>query len=311
MAAEAQGIVSTEIIFRTAVEAGIRELRLYPFLLDYAFRSLVDDAESARVYGQALVDAAKRWFLKTQIEVIIADGTLPPKYPCVALTCQGGSEDEATLGNVHNQPAAPDDTIWPVLADLGSASYDPASGVIVLPDAFPLVVVPGMIVVDATGRAFPVLSVTGAGVSLGVGARPDLLGATVRGARPARAAALRSVWESESWEAAALVVGEPSTLTWLFAILKFVLYRNRDAMADRGLRDPLYGWGGRSRHDPDGGVPVWERTATIKFSVEQIYPQEIVEVFQGLSTEFIAGRVGQETTAISEDDDEGIRIATS
>lgn len=290
--AEAQGIVATDVIFRTALEAGIRELRLYPYLLDYAFRSLVDDTESARVYGQALVDQAKRWFLRTNVEVVVADGKNQPPYPCVAIRNQGGAEDEATLGDVHYQPAEPDDTQWPALAPLAGASYNQIAGEVALPDDFPLVVVPGMIVVDAEGRQYEIQRQTAAGFALAAGVPLALAGASIRGARPVRAAALRSVKEDETWEVAAIVMGEPGQLTWLWLLLKFVLYRNRERFEARGLEQAQYSFGGVERNDDIAAQPLWHRVATVRLKVMSVWPQAIEDNLLGPSFELDVGKTG-------------------
>jgi hypothetical protein len=309
---EARGIVMSEVVFRSAVEAGFRELRLYPFLLDYVFRTLVDDAGSARVYGQATADAAKRWFLKTNVEVIDADGLLPPTYPCVTLRLQGGGEGEATMGDQNYETVEDVDTEWPILVGPFDAVYNTVTGAIQVPAAVTgdLLVIPGMSLVDAAGRRAEILGTNADGVLVAPGTQLDLRGATIRGARPARVVGLESIKEEETWSVEAYTMGEPAHLKWLFAILRFVLYRNRKEFEARGLERASYTYGGIQRNDEIGPQPVWKREAVVRFTVHPCWPTVVYDKYQTVSPGLDIGKVGEASVDfVSAGEGTGWRVA--
>lgn len=134
----ATGIAQTDIIVRTAIIAGLADLRANPDLLDYVFASLPRDALTYRQYGEEQVSLAKEWFLSQEIPVFMNTRMDDSKLPCITIAMTGSSETEETLGDVSYQPA--EEAIQqPTLVYSGPftpLSYDAVTGYLRLPSDF-------------------------------------------------------------------------------------------------------------------------------------------------------------------------------
>lgn len=251
------GILPVDLVLRYVLLDGLRELRLYPAIVDQIFRPLLEDDTSAGVYGQDELRQAREWFQNTDVPVRIADGLEPPTATCLTVKVADGQEDALTLADVHYEPVVEDIAApWPVLAGpFDPVQYDVATGLLTLPDAVALVVVPGMIVVDRAGRELPVVSVPDTHVvGLGEGTPADLQGMTLRAAHPHTFQALESLLESNTYQVGVHVHGEPVYLAYLFALVKYVLYRGREILESRGMEQVRYAWTGPERDSALGEV---------------------------------------------------------
>src|SRR5512133_179851 len=109
----ALGIFQSDIILRTAVIAGLADLRANPDMLNYVFASLPKDPLTFRDYGEKSIEDAKDWFLNTDIPVMMNTRVDENKVPCVTISLMSSQEDFASLGDVNSQAtqAGPDKNI--------------------------------------------------------------------------------------------------------------------------------------------------------------------------------------------------------
>jgi hypothetical protein len=271
---KSKGILPTDLIIKSVVERGLADLRRYPYLLDDIFSPLSDDDETNRVYGKKLSDQGREWFLNNQVYVRIADSIDPPKMPCVVISLAESREDKTTLADVHYEPSVPDDRAWPSLAGpVDPVSYDPATGLLVLPPSVTLVVVPGMIVVDRTGIQHTVLSSPQPTVvELPKGLSNDLTGLTVRGARPVRTHFLESVVETQTYRLGVHVAGKAAYMSFLFPIMQYVMYREQNALEGRGFEQVDLSFSGPERFTEAGETnEVYSRYITLTGAVRQTW----------------------------------------
>lgn len=277
--ATSTGILPTDLVLRSVIQDALVELRQHPYLLDLVFAPLLADKTFMK-YGQAQIDAAKRWFLRTEIPVIVAESLEPPRATCITVGFADGAEELNTLADVHYEVTADDDRAWPALAGpFDPVSWAPVTGRLVLPatvtDA--LVVVPGMVLVDATGKLVPVLEVPEAGVvRVAAGTLADWRGVTIRGARPAKVMTLGSVTETETYQIGTHVHGKVEYLHFLFPIVKFLLYRVRPQLEARGIERLQCAFSGTEQDQAYGqNEQVYSRYVTMKGALRQIWPQAI------------------------------------
>lgn len=168
---EARGIFQADIILRTALKAGIDDLRANPWLLDYVFASLTQDVEDGQLvrvdttkdYGEKEIDKAKRWFLKTDIPVMVAPRIDEARIPSITIKLAESTEAEVTLGDIHYQTTeSTPTTTWPPLAGpFVVDTYDPSTGIVGIPASVSdnFIIVPGMVLVDAKGQIFTIQSI--------------------------------------------------------------------------------------------------------------------------------------------------------
>jgi hypothetical protein len=232
---EAVGIHQSDVVIRSAIMAGIADLRANPWLLDYAFASLAKDTLTQADYGQREIDNAKRWFLATRIPVFLSTRIDDAKFPCISISLMDSNEAETTLSDVHYQPTQDDDREWPALTPtFAPESWNHSTGILVVPKDIGdgLVLAPGMQILDADGVAHQILDVlTDYSVKLTPGIfRMDKL--IIKGNAPAQIVNFESVRMKETYALGCHVQGEQIHLTYLHSILVFVLYRYKMALLE-------------------------------------------------------------------------------
>lgn len=267
-----RGIVPSDIILRRVIIEGLNDLRLHPELLDDVFGTLLAE-DSAATYGQAELDAATRWFRNTDVPVRVSQIPEPPNATSIVIQLADGAENEATLADIHYQPTDSEDRIWPVLAGpTNPKSYDPITGLLTLLDSETLVVIPGMVIVDKNGEEHSIHTVSGKVIGLGPGLMADFDGFTIRGLRPAQAVALESIREKETYQVGIHVHGNVAYLSWLFPIVKYVLYRGRQELERRGIEDVKYSFTGPEENPMGGSVEnIYSRYVNVQASCRQTW----------------------------------------
>jgi hypothetical protein len=101
---EALGIFQPDLVLRSAIIAALKDIRENPWLIDYVFRSLSEDALTAGTYGEAEIAQAKKWLLNTDFPVFMATRLDESKLPCISIALMESAETEQTHGDIHYQP---------------------------------------------------------------------------------------------------------------------------------------------------------------------------------------------------------------
>ena len=255
IATKSLGICPSDIVVRTAVVWGIQELRAKPWLLDYVFAGIPADELTAPVYGKKEVDAAKRWFLRTPVHVVLAKSLRGAKFPCVAILLASSREVKSELGDVNyevDEPKPWSVAYQPPLTDpFTPLSYDRTTGRIVLPTSVAgddtkdppvpaqAVFAAGQIVQTRAGKLIPIVAAEGAVLYVAPNQVVELAGAVVRGQDPPVTVQLKSSMFAESYALGVFTVDEAQQqCLWLHAILQFVLLRGRQHLLEaRGLQN--------------------------------------------------------------------------
>lgn len=229
---QTNGIWQGDVIVRTGIMQGLRELRKNPELLDYCFASLPRDELTALEYGKATVDKAREWFKNTDIAVRMNIAINSPKLPCISIEQQQASEAEATLGDVHYTPYETDDSDWPnATAAFSATSYDIDTGRVGIPTAITnsTLIFPGMVIQDRKGNELTILGTYDESTVV-IDPIPDidLSVCVLKYARPANIRSLESLEFKGTFAIGCHVQGEPEQLIWLSSILQFILLRYKE-----------------------------------------------------------------------------------
>lgn len=235
----ALGIHQSDLIIRTAIMAGLHELRVSPELLDYCFASLPRDALTAKQYGEKDVQEAKRWYLATNIPVVYGKRLGEVQMPCITIVVMKSVESKNTLGDT-NYMVREDSDQWPyIVSPFSPVSYDRTSGLFTIPDDIAAQIYPvkGQVIVSKTGTPFPILEVIDRkSFYIAPNVSEELAGATLRGMRPSKVITLGSARFVETYAVGVHTIGEPVLLTYLHSIVMFILLRRRlDLLEGRGL----------------------------------------------------------------------------
>lgn len=275
---KAFGITQPDVIVRTMLIQAIRDMKKNPWMLDFVFSSLPNDDLTSAEYGQKEVDAAKRWFLDTDIPVISANIVSQPSMPCISIALQESREDKNTLGDTHYFVSEDLSDPWPVIVGpFTPESYSVATGAMVIPlaDVGDAVLSDNMVVVDVNGTEHPIVEVTDINeVLLAEGTVANFRNATIRGAKPSYRVALESAAFTESYVIGCHTSGDPIQLLYLHSLVVFAILRYRETLLEaRGIDNTSISSTDLQQNNAFETELVYSRYVTISGTVRHYWPK--------------------------------------
>lgn len=237
------GIHQSDVIIRTALVEAIAELRANPDLLDWVFASLRQDELTSQSYGDKEIEAAKKWFLATQIPVVMVPRLNEAKVPCLTIKLVDSNEDIVTLGDVHYDPIQNIDTEPLILVGpTAPIGYTASTGLLKFSSLGGIYPSVAMSVYDRNGVAHPIVEVlTDLQFKIAAGTVADFSQCTIRSTPPPYAIKMESVRYKETYQIGIHVSGEPVYLTWLHSILVFILLRSKQRLLEaRGYESTTF-----------------------------------------------------------------------
>lgn len=301
------GIHQSDVIIRSALEAGLADLRANPFLLDYVFASLPQDVLTWREYGEKSLQAAKKWFLTTHVPVSLAPRLDESKWPQITIDLLESSEvvPEATLGDVNYEPTEQNGQNWPALTpQFTPKSFNASTGVVVLgatPEAW---VGRGMFLVDKQGQAHEIvesISDVSFRISVAAGVIPDLRNCVLKSRRPSWNVDVESSSFKESYR-----IGIHTTdvvhLTWLHAIVQFALLRYKQVLLEaRGFERSTLASSQAARDQGFETENLFSRFITVSGFVRQFWPKAISPVIDGVEMDNAGSGTGFAVSGLDAD----------
>lgn len=281
MASTTHGIHQGDLILMSALKEAFADLRRNPWLLDYAFMGLLQDALTLKEHGQRALRDARDWFTKTDINFYHGLGGTHPQLPCVSVLLQSGEESEKTLADKHYLVDEPIGDVGPTITDPFTAvSYDPLNGILVLPTVITdnVWLSTNLSVVEGNGVAHAILEVNDDNsLDITAGAA-DFRKATLRYNFPARVQ-LESVQERETYQLGVHVSGPPLYCLVLHSLVKFCLYRYRQSLLEaRNFSESTLSTSDFSRNAAiPFEEPAFTRYLTITGTVRQFWPKDRVQ----------------------------------
>lgn len=287
---ELQGIFQGDVIVRSAIIRAMDAVRDDPRLLEHIFHSLVEDDVTNDVYGEKQVDIARRWFMNTEIPVLMNFRAAEEAVPCITIALQESQEAEQTHGDVHYVPqeATPGD--WPALTDpFTPQAYAPTSGIMVLPPEVvgDLILVAGMLIVTRDGREYPIKQNLGDNeISLAPNTRDDFTNCFVKGPTDRFTTKVESVVFKEVYQIGIHVLGDATYLLYLHSIVQFMLLKyKQDLLERRGFeRTSLSSTDFRRNLEFDNEL-VYSRFITITGYARHYWPKETTQLIDGVDTQ--------------------------
>jgi hypothetical protein len=274
---EARGIHQSDVIMRTALVMAIADLRARPWLLEYVFASLIDDLETAHIYGEKERQKAKEWFLNTDIPVVMDYRMDDIEGTCISISLVESSEAEVTLADVHYIPTEETEAVWPPLtSEFTPTSYYATTGIIGIPTEIGdgLVISPGMVLVDSSGKHHEILGVSDRYTIQIAPTVANFTSSLIKSSKPRLITSIESVSMRESYRIGCHAHGEPFFLTWLHAIVVFILLKYKEALLEaRGFERSTISSAPFSKNEAFGQENVWTRFITINGYVRQYWPK--------------------------------------
>lgn len=238
-----RGIFQGDIIFKTCVELILEDMRKNPWLIEDVFSSLIENPLLNKKYGMAEVNRAKEFILNNKIPVYLKGRVDKQEFPCVTISIGPSNEaDElATLGDLSTEieelyPEEINQAIKYIIPPFDVVSYDKTTGIVEIPDSVEdyTYISEGMVAVDPkTGNGLIIQGKAGEngfqviagselpGNKLGIVPRYQLY----------RARRERAI-SKEQYNIGCHSHGDPSTLIFLFSVVKYGLFRYRQSLLE-------------------------------------------------------------------------------
>jgi len=236
------GIFQGDLIIKTAIELSIEDIRKKPWLIEDMFGSLIENPYLKVKYGMKEIDRAKEFLLNNDIPVYMRHRVDKQEFPCVTISIGNSQEDKslATLGDQspYFEEYGADEIGQPIkyiIPPFDPVSYDTATGIIEVPESVTdyRFISEGMVAVDPeTGNGYIIQGKagtngfrisTGANIAGRLGVVPQF---QVYRARRERAGS------QETYNIGCHTHGDPSTVIFLYALVKYSLYRYREGLIE-------------------------------------------------------------------------------
>lgn len=164
------GILSADILIKTMLEAALLDLRKNAWIVEDIFGALANDFLASKDYGHKEVEAAVDWFLNNEIPVLLAYRIADSApVPCISIAYNENSEaiERTSLADQRVTESFDPTGIITSAKNLTPVfsveSYDPETGIIVVPSSINLVNVRAgqYLVANKTNQAYVIYEITG------------------------------------------------------------------------------------------------------------------------------------------------------
>ncbi len=282
---ELLGIFQSDLVIQSALKAAMADLRRNPYLLDYAFASLVYDDLTKSQYGAKAVEQGKKWFLNTEIPIFINTRIDEAKFPCISIVLMESNEEQNTLADVHYETheelAGTSEVQWEILiGPFNPLSYDFNTGKMVIPSAAlnDIAITPGLVLVDSSGNSYEILDSANGDNSfyLEDNLVADFANSTIRIKAPSKLISIESANFKEVYSIGCHAQNAPIYLTYLHSIVSFILLRYRQSLLEaRGFERTSIASGVFARNEYTESELTFSRMINITGYVRQYWPKTI------------------------------------
>lgn len=237
-----EGIFAGDLIIKAALELSLSDIRKNNWLIEDMFASLIENPFLAKKYGYKEIQRAKDFINNNDIPVFLHDRIDKEVFPCITLSIGTSNEQEslATLGDldVGYEEFSPQQINKPIafiIAPFDIISYDSTTGIVEIPENIVeyKYISSGMLAVNpSNGNAFKIIEKAGKN---GFSVEPGLKFPSKIGIIPQyqiyRAKRERSI-SIETYHIGCHVHGDPSLLIFLYAFVKYSLYRYKQVLLE-------------------------------------------------------------------------------
>lgn len=231
-----------DAIIKTAIELGLDDLKTSPWILEDIFSEFIENPYLKQKYGMKEIQRAKEFFTNNKIQIFMHHRMDKEEFPCITIGVGSSTEDKslATLADqsVDIQELDPDKINKPltfIIPKFTPKSYNQSTGTLTLPsdDNFEFVSTDMILVNLDTGSGF-IIKDKKAKNKIVITAGTELTGdnyAIAPRYQFYRARAERII-SQETYNIGCHAHGDPSTLLFLYAIVKYSLLRYREGLLE-------------------------------------------------------------------------------
>jgi len=293
------GIFQGDLIIKTAVELALSDIKKSPWLIEDIFGTLMENPYLNVKYGMKEIARAKEFILNNEIPVYMRHRIDKQEFPCVTISIGESKEDKslATLGDQSPfvEEYGADEIGKPIkyiVSPFNPISYDPTTGIVEMPEGINeyKYIDNGMVAVDPdTGNGYIIEGkagingfriITGANITSRLGIVPQY--------QVYRARRERTI-SQESYNIGCHSEGDPSTLIFLYGVVKYALYRYREGLFEaNGFQLSNLTSTDLVKNDAFAAENVYSRWVTISGQVEESWiktPYRIIEAVDFIDEE--------------------------
>ena len=234
-----------DIIIKQAVELALEDIKKNLWLIDDIFSDLVTNPLLKQKYGLKEIQRCKEFFTNNEVNIYMQHRIDTEQFHCITIALGSSVEDDslATLGDLSPEvdelePGQIGRPIQYFVSPFNVVSYDKETGIIEAPEDLEDIkyVSKDMIAIDPkTGNGFIIIE--GQVGNNGFKITPDsnlTCGklAIIPKYQIYRARRERAI-SKESYNIGVHCHGDPSTLIFLFGIVKYALFRYREVLLER------------------------------------------------------------------------------
>lgn len=280
-----------DVVIKTAVELILEDMRKNPWLVEDCFRALIENPYLKDRYGMKEIQNAKDFINNNDIPVYLHSRIDKQDFPCITISINSGSEAEdlATLGDLdyiveEYKPSEIGKTIPFILKPFQPVSFNSSTGIIEVPTNMTeyKYVDRGMYAINPeTGEGYEIIEKAGDnGFRVAEGAEfTDKIAVIPQyGIWRARRERIQSRY---SYNIGCHVHGSPSTLIFLFDIIKYGLLRYRESLFEaNGFNLSTLQFSDLLKNNAFGEENIYSRWITLKGIVEESWvkgPKRVIE----------------------------------
>lgn len=236
------GMFQGDLVIKTAIELCLEDMRKQPWLIEDCFKSLIENPYLKDKYGMKEIQRAKEFLANNNIPVYLKERLDKQTFPCITISIGDGQEakDLATLGDQsvcveELEPGEIGKPIPYILKPFKPVSFDSETGIVEVPLDIEdwKYIDNGMVAVNPeTGEGYIISGKAGTHGFKIVG-EADFDGEIAVIPQYGIWRARREKIESKyNYNIGCHVHGDPSTLIFLFDLIKYGLLRYRESLLE-------------------------------------------------------------------------------
>lgn len=285
------GMFQGDLIIKTCIELAFEDIKKQPWLIEDIFGSLIENPYLRAKYGMKEIERAKEYLLNNDIPIYMRHRIDKQEIPCITISIGQSTEDRslATLGDQSHivEQYSADEIGTPIkfiIPPFNPISYDSDTGIVEVPtevDGYQYIG-QGMVAVDPdTGNGYVIQSKAGTnGFLISTGASITGKLAIIPRFQVYRARRERAI-SQESYNIGCHAHGDPSTLLFLYNVVKYGLYRYRESLLESSnFQISNLSSTDMVKNDAFGQENVYSRFLTLSGQVEESWvkaPHRVIE----------------------------------
>ena len=230
-----------DVVIKTAIELAIEDIKKNNWLIDDIFSDFVDNPILKQKYGQKEIERAREFILNNKISFFMKHRIDSEEFPCITISMGNSDEDKelATLGDnsVCVEDLDPSDIGKPIqfiVKPFQVVSYDSLTGTVEVPpnlEGFQYVGA-GMVAIDPeTGEGHIINArVDDAKFQIAAGTELNVNELAIVPQYQFYRARRERITNQEQYNIGCHAHGDPSTLLFLFYLVKYALLRYREGL---------------------------------------------------------------------------------